>query len=283
VDNSAYLTNLGVRIQELGALLRGDHFWYLGEPFANRWAPALAAALVIGAALACLGNKRKADWGLLLPVAFLALIVAQSAFTVSDLFITHFVLLLPLLPLAGGLAFAALWRIGAPEGVWRARSPRLALAALGGALVLWWGGADLWTTVRYHQVLSIAGGYGAHSDAIYGLTDYLEDRAYWEPLALDWGIDAPVRFLSAGRVNPTEVFGYSGLGAPDAGFAERVGPMLGNPNIAYLAHSPRATVFNGRLPALQALAAVRGLTLPEECSFAERNGEPLLVIYRAVE
>ena len=38
--------------------------------------------------------------------------IAQSAFTVSDLFITHYALLLPLIPLAGGLAFGALMASG---------------------------------------------------------------------------------------------------------------------------------------------------------------------------
>ena len=45
VDNRAYLPNLTTRLGQLRILLRGDHLWYLGEVYANRWAPWLAAGL----------------------------------------------------------------------------------------------------------------------------------------------------------------------------------------------------------------------------------------------
>jgi hypothetical protein len=45
------------------------------------------------------------------------------------------------------------------------------------------------------------------------------------PIALDWGMDAPVRYLTAGSVTPIEIFGYASLSAPDAGFNERLRPF----------------------------------------------------------
>jgi hypothetical protein len=148
-------------------------------------------------------------------------------------------------------------------------------------VLAWWGG-DLWTTARYHAVLSKSGGYGGHSDAIYGLSDYLIRYEPAAPLALDWGLDAPVRFLTKGRVNPIEVFGYESLEAPDPGFEGRVAPFLDDPRTVYVAHTPDATVFKGRVEALAALAKARGLDMVEEKFIFGRNGQPPFVVYRVV-
>jgi hypothetical protein len=303
VNNRAYLPNLLSRLGELAALLRGDFFWYLGEAYANPWAVWVAGALPLMALAAGawrFATRRVGSQSIAVvawPLALLALIVAQSAFTVSDLFITHYALLLPLIPLAAGASVAMLaaplWPVasggrgtaqGAPDAA-RRRIPH-ALAYSGAALALlaatlWWGG-DLWTTVRYHRVLAISGGYGAHSDAIGELAGYLAPGGPAAPLALDWGMDAPLRYLTVGRVNPIEVFGYAGLDQPDAGFAARISPFLDNPANVYLAHAPSAVVFHGRVEALQALAASRGLSLVEEKTFRERSGRPLFIVYRAV-
>jgi len=202
--------------------------------------------------------------------------IAQSAFTVSDLFVTHYVLLLPLISLTGGLAAGYVWNrfafILLPS----------AFIILTSALLLLWAGGDLWTTVRYHRALAATGGHATHSDAIYDLAAYLNRGGLTAPLALDWGLDAPVRFLTTGQVNPIEVFGYTGLDAPDPGFTDRVRPFLANPDNVYLAHAPEETVFRGRVETLTALAQAQGLTLREEARFAERSGRPLFVVYRAV-
>ncbi len=291
VDNSAYLANVTTRVGQMWSLLRGDHFWYLGEPFANPWAPWLALGLVGGAAVWAAARQ---DWQTValafLPVFLLVVIVAQSAFTVSDLFITHYALLLPLIPLAGGLAAGVLigsatkrTSRGGQRADNRARHHvlRLALVGAAGLAVLWWGATDLWTTLRYHAVLGISGGYAAHSDAIYDLATYLDRSQLSAPVALDWGLDAPVRFLTRGRVNPVEVFGYTDLHAPDEGFAGRVRPFLDDPATVYVAQGAETGVFKGRVEALQAMAAERGLVLREVTHFSERNGRTLFVIYRA--
>jgi hypothetical protein len=312
VNNSAYLPNLLVRIRQLPTLLRGDHFWYLGELFADPWAPWLAGGLIVAATIqAVLLWRRKVGplahrtpatesspdraYAFLLPLALILLVVAQSAFTVSDLFITHYALIYPLIPLVGGLAAAALVDglqeerersdgNGGSEGQ-RSRGMRFLPALVAGAAVLavvWWAGGDLWTTLRYHKVLSVSGGYSAHSDAVYALAESLDREGASAPLALDWGLQAPVRFLTAGRVNPIEVFGYDRMDAPDAGFAERMSGFLNDRNNLYLAHMPDASVFRGRVDALKALAASKGLALEEQGRFAERSGHPLFVLYRAV-
>jgi hypothetical protein len=251
-------------------------------------------------------NKQQVVSAPFLPIALLLLIVAQSAFTVSDLFITHYVLVLPLIPLAGGLAVGSLMQEtkgrrpngrptqsldgqgqeakGKRSSVHLHPSSFILLTSifilLTSAFLVLWAGGDLWTTVRYHRALAATGGHAAHSDAVADLAAYLERGGLWAPVTLDWGMDASVRFLTAGRINPIEVFGYVRLDAPDDGFAARVSSFLDNPDSVYLAHAPEATVFRGRMEAVSRLAAEQGLALREEIRFNERSGRPLFVVYR---
>jgi len=305
VNNRAYLPNLLTRLDQLRTLLRGDHLWYLGEVYANRWAPWLAAgSAALGGLLWAFPRRSVAvspchrvtvspchpitvsprHRVALLPFGLLALIVAQSAFTVSDLFITHYALLVPLIPLGVGLIAATLFSAVRDLQDRGARASRLASVATGllyFAAIFTWGATDLANTLRYHRVLSVAGGYATHSDAIYRLTDFLRQREPAAPLALDWGVDAPVRYLTAGRVNPVEVFGYERLDGPDPGFAGRLAPFLDNPDNLYVAHAGEFTIFRGRAEALEQLAIARGLRLEELARFSERSGRPLFLVYRA--
>jgi len=276
VDNSAYLPNLVTRLGQVVTLLRGDQFWYLGEAQANTWAVWLAAG-VLAVGVVALGIRSASGRALpafLLPLALLALAVAQSAFTVSDLFITHFALLLPLIPLTAGLAVGE-----AAQRMDRRIAAGLVLAL---ALSVAWLVTDLRSTLAYHRVLTLSGGVGTHSDAINGLADYLDTAPYHAPVALDWGLDAPLRFLTAGRVNPIEVFGYERLDAADEGFAGRVGPYLTDQNNVYLAHAPGQTVFQGRLEALDAAASSQGWLLLQQAWFTQRSGDVLFIVYRAI-
>ncbi len=327
VNNRAYLPNLLTRIGQLITLWRGDHLWYLGEVYANRWAPWLTLASAGSAAVLWAWPRRSAAGRgtTLLPFILVALVVAQSAFTVSDLFITHYALIVPLVPLGIGLTAGELWESGLrhrvaafalPLGVgltagklgkwlaapmrWpapQAAAPTPQMTALSrrallvrstcglllAAALLLWAITDLTNTLRYHRILAVSGGYASHSDAIYHLAAYLQERKPAAPLALDWGIDAPVRFLTAGRVNPVEVFGYGRLDGPDADFAGRVAPFLDNPHNLYVAHIGEFSVFRGRVEALEGLAASRGQRLVEAARFGERSGRPLFVVYRTVK
>jgi len=289
VDNRAYLPNLATRLGQLRILLRGDHLWYLGEVYANRWAPWLAAGLAGAWGIVWLAQRIARPAGPrisltpLLPISLLVLVVAQSAFTVSDLFITHSALLMPLVPLSAGVLAGELFKT-TRDAAQRAPSRWYTLvSALCIAPIILWGAIDLANTVRYHRILAVSGGYGAHSDAIYKLAEFLQQQAPAAPLALDWGIDAPVRYLTGGLANPVEAFGYERLDAPDSGFAERVSPFTNNPDNLYVAHAGEFTVFRGRVEALAAVAASRGMKLQEVARFAERSGRPLFLVYRVLK
>jgi hypothetical protein len=313
VNNSAYLPNLLTRLGQLVTLLRAEHLGYLGGPFTNGWAPWLLLGILLVCALTSgldaykirrqaqetpESSPRAGDtaptgrmaswWSPLIPLLLLVLIVAQSAFTVSDLFITHYAMLVPLIPLAGGLSFGVIWargrgileKQGNRKGRQSISAPQI-FRALAVVALVGWAGSDLMTDIRYHRALAATGGHGSHSDAIYALAEHLDRAGFNAPVALDWGLDAPIRYLTAGRVQPTEVFGYDSFDAPDPAFAEQINQLLDNPDTLYLAHLPESTIFRERVNTLADLASQRGMTLRQRALYTERDGTPLIIMYRA--
>ncbi len=297
VSNTAFTSNLLARLGQVGILLAGNHLWYLGEVYINPlagWAlgtllaavallgfqlylplpalqtpPAPAADVPLPPWLAAAIPYVPAEMRRLLAVLLLlVLMLAQSSFTVSGLFITHFYLMLPFFPLLGAAAASIIARHGRTPAI-------LALAAL-----LVWGAGDLWNTVRYHQILTVSGGYAAHADTSYHLAEYLEAQQISTPLVLDWGIDAPLVYLSRGEVAPIEAFGYDRIDQPDAGFADRLAPFIADPTAVYLLHTPEFTVFQGRREALQGLATAAGRQMEVVAVFRERSGRPLIELVR---
>ena len=281
VRNSNIAANLAVRVGQVQTLLKGDQFWYLGAVYANRLAPWLAVVVLI------LGLLR--NWRLLaMPLALLALAVGASIFTVSDLFITHYALVQPLLLAVAGLAMAA--ALGGPPDAERyagehasnagTRSSLAISQLLIGAIFVAWLAADLANTWFYHRALTQSGGLADHSDATYHLAYDLRYNGMGAPLALDWGIDAPVRYLSQGTVTPIEIFGYASPTMPDDAFEARLAPFLENTDNVYLLHSEGATVFAGRRQRFLAAAARARLKPVLERTFAQRDGAPLYELWK---
>ncbi|RLT32224.1 MAG: hypothetical protein DWI57_18555 [Chloroflexi bacterium] len=267
VDNRAIFANLPVRLGQIVAVLRGEHLWYLGGVHANSLAPWLAAALVVPPLFSQRGRKYIALPGILLCLAVLA-----SLFTVSDLFITHYALLHPLLAAVIGSAVAWLY-----EWSQRWKGPALLLPV---ALLSLWLAGDLSASLAYHQDLARSGGLADHSDASYHLAYYLRYNGLGAPIALDWGLDAPIRYLSAGTVTPIELFGYASLAEPDPAFVTRIGPFLDNPDNIYLLHAPGQEIFRGRRAAFFAQAKQQRREPLLEQTFAQRDGVVLVELWR---
>jgi hypothetical protein len=270
VDNRALWSNLGVRWQQLGQSLRGDHLWYLGGVFGNPLASWLAGAALLSGLLC--------RWrAVVAPILLLALAVAASLFTVSDLFITHYALIQPLAVAVVGSSLAAILNWGSVRQFARRTATCVILS-----LVLLWLVLDLNAILRYHTALTRSGGLADHSEASYHLAYYLRYNGLGAPIALDWGFAAPVRYLTQGTVTPLEIFGYTSLQQPDAQVAEQLRLFLANPDHVYLLHAPDATVFAGRREVLVAESAAQGLHLVLEHQFTQRDGVPLYELWRAV-
>ena len=242
------------------------------------------------------------------PLLLLIMAFAFSLFTISDLFVTHYALLHPLAVAVTSVALCELWRwfasyertesgkaiphhghgwrwtalrhslLGCPPFHYLAQVPtlRLILALLVSACFL----LDLRATMAYHTALSRSGGLVDHSDATYHLAFDLRYSGLGAPIVLDWGIEAPIRFLSAGTVSPIEVFGYASLLEPDEAFDLRIEPFLDNANNVYLLRTPGNELFQGRRAAFQRLVEERNGHLQRERVYTQRDGTPLYERWR---
>ena len=303
VNNAAILSNATVRLQQLLQTLTGSHFWYLGAIYQNPLAPWLTLALPAAALARSTGRRMVGPPLLLLIMAF-----AASLFTISDLFVTHYALLHPLAIAVTSVALCELWRWfaanpTAEEGKvyrrqnhgWRwtvlsqskiSRQPihrlawepalQLFLALLVGACFL----LDLRATAAYHAALSRSGGLVDHSDATYRLAFDLRYGGLGAPIVLDWGLEATVRFLSAGTVTPIEVFGYASILQPDESFTSQLETFLDNPNNVYLLRSPGNELFQGRRAEFERLIDARNGRLLREQVYSQRDGTPLYERWR---
>jgi hypothetical protein len=202
------------------------------------------------------------------PLLLLLLAVVASCFTISDLFITHYALLQPLTVAVAALGIGLAWTRWA---AWR--WGLLLVVAL-------WVLLDGRATLLYHGALAQSGGLADHSDASYHLAYHLRYNGLGAPIALDWGLDAPVRFLSENTVRPVEIFGYASPTEADAEFAARLDLFLGNPNNVYLLHAPNQTIFVGRRELFMVQVAARGRVATLERTFTQRDGTPLYELWR---
>jgi hypothetical protein len=137
--------------------------------------------------------------------------------------------------------------------------------------------SELQVDLSYHQALARSGGYAAHSDASYELARYLQGQGIGSPLAMDWGIDATVQFLTLGAVNPIEIFGYEW--EPDEAFEERLVSFLPNPDNIYIFHSPGETIFHRRQAFDRLVIEMERVSRVEEV-ILDRSGKSIFVLVR---
>ncbi len=268
VNNLAFLPNLIKRLNQFNIVMEGGHFWYLGGTFVNSLWPYLFYSALAATVLVVLLRAREEGRRALFPFLMIAFIIVGSCFTVSDLWFTHYAILTPLPPLALANALDLLARRG---GLGRA-GLIVALAAV----IL--GLADLRVDWLYHRALSRSGGLSYHSDASYELADYLQEHNLVAPLAMDWGIAAPVQFLTQGQVRPIEVFGYNW--EPDEAFGQRLAGFLVSSDSVYIFHSPEETKYDRR-DAFNELVARAGKVSREEKIISDRSGKPIFLLIRA--
>jgi hypothetical protein len=234
-----------------------------------------------------------------LPLLIIGLVVLASVATVSALWITHFAILMPwpAIALAVGTWFVAstfssssISRPGVQPGVqtsvwpWRTevRTPGYAQVIKFG---LWFSLGlllitNLVSVIRYHLALTESGGLSSHSDAIYDLSAWLEQHAQGPVVAMDWGLAAPITYLSEGRVTPTEIFGY--VWQSDVQLETWLEGFVAQPATLYLWRAPNEIIFD-RSAEFKALYGPKNLEETIEEAFYERSGRPLLGVTRLVQ
>jgi len=310
VDNLAYLSNLQVRWGHLRALLEGSSFWYLGGIHRDLIFP-LAFWASMGLILACglrlafspsvqlrgsslAAADKSCPWevgrsptdglwtrGLrgcrsirpLFPLVMMVLMVLQSGVTVSGLWPEHYLLLLPFPQLSIALGLDLLRR--------HLRSRRL-VAWLPFLVLAVLVAGQLRIDLLYHRSLARSGGFSAHSDANYKLAQYLHSKER-PVVAMDWGIRAPVQFLTQGQINPVERFGFQSLDRPPDGFAADMTPYLEDRDTYYIFHAPVETIYKGRREAFEELVLQRGLVPDGKRIIYDRSARPLFVVMEVDE
>lgn len=286
VNNLAFGPNLLERLGQLWTLLAGSHFWYLGRVGSDNLSPALFVGVLVLVVLSSIRiffgtggrpglEKIKAAQSALFPFLVIVLVVLASIGTVSALWITHFAVLMPWPALAVAVGS---WFIGhhlQPPN--KTRSPLLKLA-LGLSLAVLSAG-HLLATLRYHQALSQSGGLGAHSDAVYDLSTWLDHHSRGPVVAMDWGLAAPVAYLTNGRVTPIEVFGYAWQS--DVQLSDRLSGFIQHPDTFYLWRAPDEIIFD-RSADFRALYQPQHFEENIEAAFYERSGRPVLGVTRLV-
>ena len=281
-SNLAFAENLTTRLEQFKVVLNSGHFWYLGDVFTNDLYP----PFFVGAGLACILVvlcKARREWRrVAFPFLMLAFMVLASCFTVSALWFTHYAILVPFLPMAVAVALDLLVRYIIPCGAGQRGYPirRLIPGLVVFLVVAVLAISDLQVDLSYHQALARSGGYAAHSDASYELARYLQDQGVASPLAMDWGIDATVQFLTLGAVNPIEIFGYEW--ESDKAFEERLGSFLSNPDNLYIFHSPGETIFHRR-QTFDRLVVEKGKVSRVEEVILDRSGKSIFVLVRVSE
>lgn len=293
VNNLDFAGNLRARIDHFRAVVAGrDHLWYLGGSFGNgMWEPALNLAALVVAGRAAFRRQRSR-----LPLAILLLLtlgVAQSSFTVSGLFPTHFAIFTPLWPIVVALACETIFDPFCEPIFIHLSGPNLS-RLFGGWVVGWLGfvnvgmaalavgvaalfSRDVMATVQYHAALDRTGGLGPHSDAVYRLTDWLKENADGPVVAMDWGFAPQVRLLTRGGILPDEIFGYTW--EADEGFADRLAAALDDPDALFVFHFPQETIFPRR-EQFDAAARERGWQVEPLAIISRRDGAPVFEVVR---
>ncbi len=295
VNNLAFGSNLLERIHQFGILLRSSELWYLGRIIANPLPLIFFGLVLIGVVLVAIlatRNNVRAKNKLpppsilprprprpvkvgLFPFLVIGLTILFSTGTVSALWLTHFAILTPwpalAIALGGWYIYHTLHLVDS-----RSSATLSALAWLGLTMLV---ATNLLTVVRYHQALTESGGLSSHSDAVYDLSNWLAQHATGEVVAMDWGLAAPVTYLTRGQVTPIEIFGYGW--ESNAELTVQLDKFITQPESLYLWRAPAEIIFD-RSQEFKALYRPRQLVEHIEAAFYERSGRPILGVTRLV-
>jgi len=279
VNNLAVGPNLLERLRQVGVALDGSHLWYLGQVISNPL-PVFGFGLVlIAVVFKAYFKPPAASFRIaLFPFLVIGLIILASVGTVSALWITHFAVLMPWPAVAiavGGWFVSQGLGAGGQGSRLTPHASHLTLLAGLGLLVI----TNFSSVIRYHGALAESGGLSSHSDAIYELSHWLDGHAASPVVAMDWGLAAPVTYLTGGRVTPTEVFGY--LWESDTELTPRLQRFIAEPATLYLWRAPDEIIFD-RSPQFKALYRPLNLEETIEAAFYERSGRPILGVTRLV-
>jgi hypothetical protein len=275
VNNLAVGSNLMERIKQFGTLVSGSHLWYLGDIVSNPLFLVLFGLMVVGVVYMAIRKTSGSTQSkvALFPFVVIGLVILASIGTVSALWITHFSIVMPWPAIA--LSTGGWFIYHELKPAYRNKTRWVLGVGLGLLLA-----SNFLSVIRYHRALTESGGLSTHSDAIYDLSDWLASQASGQVIAMDWGLAAPVTYLTGGQVTPIEIFGYGWQ--PNVQLIDRLHTVIHQPDTLYLWRAPDEIIFD-RSPEFKTI--YRPLQLEEniEAAFYERSGRPILGVTRLVQ
>jgi len=152
--------------------------------------------------------------GRVVSITLIVLVVSlifASAFTITTLSPVHLYILYPfpqmLLSYTVVASAYSLFKILKKKkmGGYSSLAPKLAFFSLPLLLFTVLLLTNLSTCISYQEELSMTGGKGYHTDAIYELSDYLDENNVSRPVALTWGFKYNTNIITQGRVDPLEL------------------------------------------------------------------------------
>jgi 4-amino-4-deoxy-L-arabinose transferase-like glycosyltransferase len=286
---TAWVSQIGVG---LAAALLFVVYVYLGWKMTQWWLGwKVYIAAIATLALAPWLRAREEARKVLFPVLVIAGMMVLSVFTPTALWHTHLAILTPWPYLTiAVIADMVVRRLGLDRlhlgrlpvlsrqvGATACSLGLLAMLALGLMLAY----DDLEVDEAYHRELGIIGGKFDHAYASYRLVDYLEERQIANVVAMDWGIQDIVQFLSAGEINPPEIFGHLDREDVDPAFAIRVREQLENPDTIYVFRfRPH---FKNRRQAFAEIVAEEDKGLERETVIYDWSGGQFYELVRVVQ
>ena len=273
-DNLNFAANLAVVLADFGAMMGGNTL-HMGIPGTGLPLGAAALALALTYELVTLLMRRRAprpgDGVRVFLLACLAGILPASTVSTSSIGATYVFILVPFAWLLIALALVDASRALKP------RRP-LVLAIAVTALVANHAAAN----VLVLDGLARTGGRGGWSDAIYALDAVLAGGLRGRPIiAMDWGFERNLEFLSNLKRRPTELFETRPRPSPTFNDASIV--ALRNPANLYLFHTPAHTFFKGHWEVFEREARKAHKTLTLAAAFNERDGAPNTLVYTAAD
>jgi hypothetical protein len=223
------------------------------------------------------GGERAADDGLrarLFLVLAMVTILPLSTVSTSGIGATYLFILLPLAWLVVAVALRDVGRVLARWSPARLAAALALVTVVPAAFVV---AQHVAANRTVHRYLAATGGTGFWSDAVVQLAAELKTE-YRDhvPIAMDWGFERSVTFLTHGRVRMREAFEYAT--SPSASYDRTCWLLLSEPANLYVFHAPEETAFRGRFEVLAEVAARRGTKLRVIETLAQRDGRPNIVL-----
>ncbi|MEO5953207.1 MAG: glycosyltransferase family 39 protein, partial [Chloroflexia bacterium] len=256
-----------------GALLG---LWPIDAAGALFWISGAGLVLLLGWDRTPVPGQRVATAAL----AILGLVLGESAVTVSGLWSTHLIVILPLPQMViADFAISLAQRVAARlPNLWQGWAKRAAYAlpllAIVGSIAF----SDLRVSAKYQRDMAITGGSATFSDSIYTLATYLDTQnPRHKVVSLDWGMKRTIQFLTLDRVNPLDAYGYEAT--PSEATKQALTTLITEPGNLYLFHTPEAGIAYPRFNLFKQLAANNGKHPTLERTFYTRNGIPVYQVY----